>query len=59
MNKKETIAKVSQLSGIEYSDCCKVIKALEQVLNEELENSKGVGNAFDKVYKIMGIFKKQ
>ncbi len=51
------VLKVSQKSGINSPDCQKVLDALEQVLNEELENSKGVGDAFDKVYKILSFFK--
>lgn len=58
MNKQEVITKVAQLSGIEYSDCDKVIEALEQVLSEELENSNGIRNAFGKVHKLMGFLKK-
>lgn len=58
MNKEEVIIKVSQFSGVEYSDCEKVIEALELVLSEELENSNGIRNAFGKVYKLMGFLKK-
>ena len=58
MNKQEVITKVAHLSGIGYSDCDNVIEALEQVLSEELEASNGVKNAFEKVYKLMGILKK-
>lgn len=58
MNQNEVITKASQLSGIEYSDCDKVIEALEQVLSEELETSGGIKNAFGKVYKLMGFLKK-
>lgn len=58
MNKQEVIAKISQLSGVEYSDCEKVIEALEQVLSEELETSNGIRNAFGKVHKLMGSLKK-
>lgn len=58
MNKKEVITKVSQLSGIRHSDCCKVIEALEQVLSEELKNSNGIRNAFGKVYKLIKFLKK-
>ncbi len=57
MNNQEMVLKVSQKSGINSPDCQKVLDALEQVLNEELENSKGVGDAFDKVYKILSFFK--
>ncbi|MBK5721812.1 HU family DNA-binding protein [Dysgonomonas sp. Marseille-P4677] len=58
MNKKEVITRVSQLSGIEYTSCDKVIEALEQVLSEELESSNGIRNAFGKVYKLIGFHKK-
>lgn len=58
MNKAEVVTKVSQLSGVEYSDCSKVIEALEQVLGNELEDSNGVRNALDKAYKLIGFLKK-
>lgn len=58
MNKKEVVLKVSQLSGIQYSDCSKVIEVLEQILSEELGTSNGIRNAFSKVYKLMGFLKK-
>lgn len=59
MNKKEVVTKVSQLSGIEYSDCNKVIEALERVLSEELEATNGIRNAFGKVHKLMEFLKKK
>lgn len=58
MNKKEVVIKASQLSGVEYSDCDKVIEALERVLSEELKTSNGTRNAFGKVHKLMGFLKK-
>ncbi|WP_185155774.1 hypothetical protein [Dysgonomonas sp. 521] len=58
MNKQEVVAKVSQLSGVEYSDCYKVIEALELVLSEELEASNGIRKAFGKVHKLMDFLKK-
>lgn len=58
MNKKELIVKISQISGVESSDCCQVIEALEIVLSEELETSSSIRNVFGKVYKLMGILKK-
>lgn len=58
MNKEEVITKVSQLSGVEYSDCEKIIEALEQVFSEELETSNGIRYAFGKVHKLMGFLKK-
>ena len=58
MNKKEVVKKVSQLSGVGYSDCEKVIDALEEVFSEELETSNGIRNAFGKVHKLMEFLKK-
>lgn len=58
MNKQEIITKISQLSGVKYSDCKKVTEALEQVLNEELETSNGIRNALGKAYKLIGFLKK-
>lgn len=58
MNKKEVVTKVSQLSGVGYTDCDKVIEALEQVLSDQLEASNGIRDAFGKVYKLMGFLKK-
>lgn len=58
MNKKETLEKISEISQVSISDCEKVVDALERVLTEELETSKGISSVFDKVYKIMSFFKK-
>ncbi|MDR1403511.1 MAG: hypothetical protein LBJ60_07425 [Tannerellaceae bacterium] len=58
MNKREVVARASQLSGVEYSDCCKVVEALEQVLNDGLEASGGVKNALEKAYNLIGFLKK-
>ena len=57
MNRTEVITEISQISGVAPEDCDKVINALEQVLNRELESSKGIKNAFGKIYKLMSIFK--
>lgn len=53
MNKREVIDRVAEKSGIAKSECEKVLTAFEEVFNDELTNSKGIGKAFDKVYKIM------
>ncbi|MDU1891489.1 MAG: HU family DNA-binding protein [Dysgonomonas sp.] len=58
MNKTEVIEKVSQLSGVEASDCTKVLNALEQVLNNELEASGSIRNFVGKLYKLLSILKK-
>lgn len=57
MNHAEVIEKVSVLSGVDAADCTKVLKAFEQVLEDELSNSKKIGNAFDKIYKLLHYFK--
>jgi len=58
MNKKETMIKISDLSGIEYSDCCKVIETLEQILSKELDASNGIRSTFNRVHKLMEFLKK-
>lgn len=57
MDKMEITKKVSEKSGVDFDECKKVIDAFEKVLEEELENSKGLGGAFDKIYNIMHFFK--
>ena len=57
MNKTNVIRKVSDISGVDSLACAKVLDALEKVLNTELESSKGIGNAFDKIYKVMSLFR--
>lgn len=57
MNKKETIEKVSELSQVVYSDCEKVLDALETVISNELESTKGAKGLFDKIYRILGAMK--
>ncbi len=57
MNKAEVVALVSEKSGVNAADCQKVLDMFEQVLSDELANSKRVGDAFDKVYNILSFFK--
>lgn len=57
MNKTELIREVSRISGIESSDCIKVMDALEQALSQELESSQSVRNAFDKIHGLMSILR--
>ena len=57
MNKTEIARKVSERSGVEFEECRKVIDAFEEVLGEELADSKGLGGAFDKIYNVMSFFK--
>lgn len=57
MNKTEMTTKISERSGVAMEDCQKVVDAFEEVLNEELLNSKDIGNAFDKIYKLLSFFK--
>jgi len=56
MNKREVIIRVSAQSGVDVTDCQKVLDALENVLDERLSGSKGMGGAFDKAYRVMGFF---
>lgn len=58
MNKTEVINKLSLTTGVIEADCKKVLDALENILNDELASSKSVSNAFDKVYKLMQLFRK-
>jgi hypothetical protein len=53
MNNAELIIQVSEVSGINTSDCEKVIKAFEQVLENKFAESQGAMNAIDKAYKIL------
>lgn len=57
MDKNMIAAKVSARSGISEEDCKKVIDSFEEVLSEELESSKSLGKAFNRVYNIMNFFK--
>lgn len=57
MNNAEVVAKVAEKSGVNVDDCKKVLDAFEEVLSDELSNSKDIGSAFDKVYKVMSFFK--
>jgi len=59
MNKTNLIIKVSELSGVGSKECETVLDAFEKVFSNELSTSAGVGNAFDKVYKIMDFLKKR
>lgn len=59
MNNMEMIKKVSEKSGVSTEGCQMVLKALEDVLSEELTNSKDVGKAFDKIYKLLSFFHKK
>ncbi|MDQ0272745.1 HU family DNA-binding protein [Cytobacillus purgationiresistens] len=59
MNNEELIKKVSENSGVNVDDCERVLNALEDVLDNELSNSKSVAGAFDKIYKLMTYFNKK
>ena len=50
MNERETIIKISEKSGIHIEECEKVLKALEDVLDNELSSSNGPSGAVDIVY---------
>lgn len=57
MNKKETIMKVSEMSGVNLTDCKNVLDAFEEVFSNELSQSGGAMNVFDKIYKVMSFIK--
>ena len=57
MNKRETISAISEKTGIDSETCIKVTDSLERVLSDELEESGGVRNAFDKIYDLLNIIK--
>lgn len=57
MNNAELIIKVSEISGINTSDCQKVMKAFEQVLENKLAESQSAMNAIDKAYTILNYFR--
>lgn len=59
MNNYELLKKISDDTGINIDDCEKVLNALEDVLDEELSNSKSASGAFDKIYKLMTYFNKK
>lgn len=39
-------------------NCYKVLDAFEELLGEELSNSKDISGAFEKIYKTLSYFKK-
>ncbi|QQK74854.1 HU family DNA-binding protein [Salicibibacter cibarius] len=57
MNNTEVVTKVAEESGVNVEDCQKVLDAFEDVLSTELSQSKDVRSAFDKVYKVLHVFK--
>lgn len=57
MNKAEVLTKVSEKSGVNVDDCQKVLDTFEEVLSDELSQSKDISSAFDKVYKVFHYFK--
>lgn len=57
MNRREVIENVSRISEVDPQDCDKVLAALEIVLNNELEASRGIRNVFDKIYSLMSVLK--
>ena len=56
-NKRDMALKISAKTGFDTEDCKKMLDAFEEILSEELKNSKGLGGAFDKVYGIMSFLK--
>lgn len=57
MNNTKMILTVSEKSGVNITDCAKVLQALEETLTYELKNSSNVSNGFDKIYRVLSFFK--
>ncbi|GIN20158.1 MAG TPA: hypothetical protein DEO65_05010 [Bacillus bacterium] len=57
MNHADMIAKVSEKSGVNSADCQKVLKSFEDVLSDEISNSKDISGALDKAYKVLSFLK--
>ncbi|WP_144463027.1 HU family DNA-binding protein [Siminovitchia fortis] len=57
MNNSEVIMKVSEKSGVNADDCQKVLEAFEDVLSDELSNSKDISGAFDKFFNVLSFLK--
>lgn len=57
MNKKETIIKISEMSGVNLTECEKVLDSFEVIFSNGLFQSGGAINAFDKIYKVMSFIK--
>lgn len=53
MNKTEIISRVSAESGVNATDCEKVLKSFEKVLDDKLSESPSASSVFDKVYRMM------
>lgn len=49
--------KVSEMSGVNLTDCKNVLDAFEEVFSNELSQSGGAMNVFDKIYKVMSFIK--
>lgn len=58
MNKNEIVLEVSMKSGVSIDDCKKVVDAFDEVLSEELRQSKGLKIAFDKAYQLLCFLKR-
>jgi len=58
MKKSEVILQVSEISGIDTVSCQKVLKALEQVFEQELSVSKKKEGWFNTAFNVMNFIKK-
>lgn len=54
-NNSQVIGKVSELSGVDAETCGKVLKAFEQVMQDELGASQGVGGVLEKLGTIINL----
>lgn len=53
MNHREVIARVSEVSGVNYNDCQKVLDAFEEVLSDQLLNTNEISSVINKVLSII------
>lgn len=53
MNKKETIEKIAELSGIPENDCRKVLESFEKILEHELSASHGIKSFLNTLNKLL------
>lgn len=59
MRHNDLVKKTSDKAGVNEKDCDRVLNGLEDVLEEDLAFSKHVRNAVDKLYNLLGYFKRE
>lgn len=59
MNKTEIINRITERTEINREECEIIINTFEKVLEEELSDSKGIKEAFNKVYNVLHYFREK